>query len=275
VVLSIFLGGLGADRFYAGRTGLGVVKILSNFVGIGFIWWLIDIYLALTGKQLDGNGDYITRGTSSGGCLGKLVVLLIIVGVLGGGVYFAWNYIGPIASKLTGLTIGSKTSSTTAEATATVTSDAANFRTGPSTSHDIIKTLKKGDTLTVTGGIENGWAPVKHGSDTGWVSAELIGIASGGQTSTGQKQSAVQTVQQIIGTWIDDEGNQWIFDATGKVAIGSLGSTEYSITDDKKMVIIFSGYPVTVDAQIASDGKSVTLQYSTQSGVVIHSLTKR
>jgi uncharacterized protein YgiM (DUF1202 family) len=60
--------------------------------------------------------------------------------------------------------------------TATVTSDDLNFRSGPSTSHDVIKTLKQADTVTITGKIENGWAPIKHGNDTGYVSAELINM---------------------------------------------------------------------------------------------------
>jgi hypothetical protein len=164
------------------------VKLLSwFFAGIGFIWWLVDIYLALTGKQLDANGDYITRGTSSGGCLGKLVVLLIILGVIGGGVFFARNLIGPTVSKLTGLIAGSQT-------TATVTSDALNLRAGPSTSDKIIKTLKKGDTLTVTGSIKNGWAPVKHGGDTGWVSAELIGMVAAAESNSA-------SLDDLVGVW--------------------------------------------------------------------------
>ena len=79
-----------------------------------------------------------------------------------------------------------------ASSTATVTADALNFRSGPGTSHDIIKTLKKGDTLTVTGGTENGWTPVSHNGDTGWVSAEMISAGgtvtqttSGGQAASG------------------------------------------------------------------------------------------
>jgi hypothetical protein len=174
VVLSIFLGTLGVDRFYAGRIGLGIIKLLSNFVGIGVIWWLIDIFLALTGRQKDGYGDYITRGTSSGGCLGNIIVLLIIVGVLGGGVYWAWKNVGPVVSKVPGISklVGLESASQT---NATITADAANFRAGPGTSYKVIKTLKKGETLTVTGASENGWVPVKHGNDKGWISADLIG----------------------------------------------------------------------------------------------------
>jgi hypothetical protein len=172
--LSIFLGGIGADRFYAGRIGLGIAKLISMGFGVGIIWWIIDIFLAFTGSQKDSYGDYITRGTSSG-CLGKIIIVLIILGVLGGGAYYAWNFIGSAITKLTGSNVIRQI--TESAKTATVTADSINFRAGPSTSHDIIKSLKKGDTLTVTGAIENGWAPVKHGSNTGWVSAELISIS--------------------------------------------------------------------------------------------------
>jgi hypothetical protein len=69
-----------------------------------------------------------------------------------------------------------QTATATAGATATVTADAANFRAGPSTSHEVIKTLRKGDTLTITGSAENGWIPVKHGNDSGFISADLISV---------------------------------------------------------------------------------------------------
>lgn len=39
--LSIFLGWLGADRFYIGDTGLGLLK-LCTLGGVG-VWWIIDI----------------------------------------------------------------------------------------------------------------------------------------------------------------------------------------------------------------------------------------
>ncbi|MCI6103342.1 MAG: TM2 domain-containing protein [Bacteroidales bacterium] len=45
LVLSILLGGVGADRFFVGDIGLGVVKLLTCG-GLG-IWWLIDIFLIM------------------------------------------------------------------------------------------------------------------------------------------------------------------------------------------------------------------------------------
>ena len=57
IVLSLFFGFIGADRFYAGRIGLGILKFLT--VGGWCVWWLIDFILAIAGKQKDRNGNYI------------------------------------------------------------------------------------------------------------------------------------------------------------------------------------------------------------------------
>ena len=54
LILSILLGGLGVDRFYAGHIGLGVLKLLT--VGGCGIWALIDIVLVATGKFSDADG---------------------------------------------------------------------------------------------------------------------------------------------------------------------------------------------------------------------------
>lgn len=59
LLLSIFLGGLGVDRFYLGYTGLGVAKLLT-LGGCG-IWSLIDIILIAAGKMQDADGQDLKR----------------------------------------------------------------------------------------------------------------------------------------------------------------------------------------------------------------------
>jgi TM2 domain-containing membrane protein YozV len=44
-LLWLFLGILSGHRFYLGRPGSAILQILSYFVLIGFLWWLIDGFL--------------------------------------------------------------------------------------------------------------------------------------------------------------------------------------------------------------------------------------
>lgn len=43
--LWLLLGILSAHRFYLGRPGTAVLQILSYFVLVGFVWWLVDGFL--------------------------------------------------------------------------------------------------------------------------------------------------------------------------------------------------------------------------------------
>lgn len=70
LILSIFLGGLGVDRFYAGQMGMGVLKLVLPLTitivtcGVGsiaYVWWLIDIILIVTDNFKDGQGRVITN----------------------------------------------------------------------------------------------------------------------------------------------------------------------------------------------------------------------
>ena len=55
LVLSIILGTLGVDRFYLGKVGTGILKLIT-FGGLG-IWYLIDIVLIAV-KKLDDKEGY-------------------------------------------------------------------------------------------------------------------------------------------------------------------------------------------------------------------------
>jgi TM2 domain-containing membrane protein YozV len=46
LLMSLFFGSIGVDRFIMGHIGLGILKLLT---GGGFgIWWLIDVILIAT-----------------------------------------------------------------------------------------------------------------------------------------------------------------------------------------------------------------------------------
>ena len=59
VLLCFFLGGLGVHRFYLGKTGTGVLMLLT-LGGVG-IWTLIDFVRLITGSLKDAEERDLAR----------------------------------------------------------------------------------------------------------------------------------------------------------------------------------------------------------------------
>jgi TM2 domain/GYF domain 2 len=59
LIISLFLGGMGIDRFYLGYTGLGILKLITCG-GCG-IWTLIDVIMIAIGNLGDANGLPLKR----------------------------------------------------------------------------------------------------------------------------------------------------------------------------------------------------------------------
>ena len=58
-LLCFFLGGLGIHRFYVGKTGTGILMILT-LGGLG-IWIIIDFVMIVTGGFKDSEGKDLQR----------------------------------------------------------------------------------------------------------------------------------------------------------------------------------------------------------------------
>jgi chemotaxis protein histidine kinase CheA len=123
-----------------------------------------------------------------------LVKVLIIFAIIGGIFSFAGKSFFPKIPNifnLFGKSAASQTAHANGSATAAVTSN-VNFRKGPSTDNAIIRQLKQGDTVTLTGETSGGWTQVSHNGDIGWVSSDFINM---GETAPPTAQTAPQQTQ--------------------------------------------------------------------------------
>lgn len=57
--ISFLIGYLGADRFYVGKIGSGILKLIT--VGGCGIWWLIDLFVIAGGKFTDASGKFVEK----------------------------------------------------------------------------------------------------------------------------------------------------------------------------------------------------------------------
>jgi TM2 domain len=76
-LLSLFLGGLGVDRFYLGKIGTGIAKLLT-VGGLG-VWSLVDLIITLAGKQTDKNRQPLA-GYGQHKVLAIVVSAVLVVG---------------------------------------------------------------------------------------------------------------------------------------------------------------------------------------------------
>lgn len=77
-MLSLFLGWIGADRFYLGKYGTGFLKLIT-LGGFG-VWFLLDLLLILTGSMKDNFGQPLQNRKKQ---LKSALIVVVVVFALG------------------------------------------------------------------------------------------------------------------------------------------------------------------------------------------------
>lgn len=90
-LLSLFLGGLGIDRFYLGKIGTGILKLVT--VGGFGVWALIDLILVLTGSTRDKQGLRLANYDQYKKVAWIVTIILVVLG-LGSSFFFPGNWRG-------------------------------------------------------------------------------------------------------------------------------------------------------------------------------------
>lgn len=80
-LLSAFLGTLGVDRFYLGKIGTGVLKLVT-LGGLG-VWALIDLILVLAGAQKDKEGRSLAGYDQYKKIAWIVTAVLFVLGIVG------------------------------------------------------------------------------------------------------------------------------------------------------------------------------------------------
>ena len=81
--LAQFLGTLGIDRFYLGKIGTGILKLITAG-GFG-IWALIDLIMVLTGNTRDKNGQPLEGFEEHKKVTRIVTIAILVLGLLSGG----------------------------------------------------------------------------------------------------------------------------------------------------------------------------------------------
>ena len=144
--------------------------------------------------------------------------------------------IAPVTSS--GSSSNNSSSATTVTHTGVVNATSLNVRSGASTSHSKIGTLKKGAKVEIVDRMSNGWAKIKYNSGFGYVSASYL--------------SNITSITSSGGTSNDSSSNVTVI-KTGIVSANSLNVRNGASTSSAKIGSLYRGTKVEV-VNVESNG---------------------
>lgn len=81
-LFAYFLGVIGVDRFYLGKIGTGILKLIT--VGGFGLWWLIDLIMVLAGATRDKAGNPLAGYEENKKIAWIVTIVLVVVGGISG-----------------------------------------------------------------------------------------------------------------------------------------------------------------------------------------------
>ncbi|WP_315914003.1 MULTISPECIES: TM2 domain-containing protein [unclassified Arthrobacter] len=101
-LFALFLGIFGVDRFYLGKVGTGILKLVT--LGGAGIWVLVDLIITLAGKQRDKQGRLLAGYDKHKVVAWIVTAVLLVIGSVSGGGAAGGSSAAPDALKNTVIT---------------------------------------------------------------------------------------------------------------------------------------------------------------------------
>lgn len=146
-ILSLLLGNLGVDRFYLGKIGTGVAKLLTAG-GLG-IWSIVDLIITLTGNTRDKDGRPLEGYPENKKTAWIVTGVVWLIG-LAVGTVFTLLSIASTAAVMDELQKSPATQSAAAEDTAATKAAPAPSSGNANDANSVVVTVSEGNTAKVT-----------------------------------------------------------------------------------------------------------------------------
>jgi hypothetical protein len=144
-LLSLLLGNLGVDRFYLGKTGTGIAKLLT-FGGFG-IWSIVDLIITLTGNARDRDGRPLEGYSENKKKAWIITAVVWLVGMVVGVLYMVMSF-AMLAQISEGRNFPGPVPSASEAAPAT-SSPATSSSAAASDANSLVVTVSEGNTVKI------------------------------------------------------------------------------------------------------------------------------